>query len=111
MEMACSMSARPQVAKSSAMPIRTAPSTWRIPSGLLRHLFQGAGSSLPCSGRTAADPTAADLDLLDVDESGTLDLADAVGVLQFLFQGRRPTLRLGAGCLAMDGCPALCRKE
>jgi hypothetical protein len=81
------------------------------PVWLLRHLFQGAGSSLPCSGRTAADPTAADLDLLDVDESGTLDLADAVGVLQFLFQGRRPTLRLGAGCLAMDGCPALCRKE
>jgi uncharacterized repeat protein (TIGR03806 family) len=52
--------------------------------GILRHLF--AGGELSC------------LDAADADDSGALDLADAIFVLRFLFQGGAPPPSPHPGC-------------
>ncbi|HVR76149.1 MAG TPA: hypothetical protein VMT52_17590 [Planctomycetota bacterium] len=78
------------------------------PVWLLQHLFQGAGTTLACSGGTAASPSRADLELLDVNDDEVLDLADAVGVVRFLFLGDLTSPRLGDGCQPIGECPGAC---
>ncbi len=78
------------------------------PIWLLRHLFQGAATRLPCSGRKALNPTGADLAVLDANEDAVLDLADVVSVLRFLFFAISPSPRLGGDCQVIQGCPEVC---
>lgn len=78
------------------------------PVWLLQHLFQGAGTTLACSGGTAASPSRADLELLDVNDDNVLNLTDAVGVVRFLFLGDLASQRLGNGCQPIGECPGAC---
>lgn len=72
---------------------------------LLRYLFQGLLTELPCAGGTKDDP--GNLRLADVDGDGSVNLTDAVFTLRFLFQEGLPPA-LGTGCVRIVGCGSAC---
>jgi hypothetical protein len=57
---------------------------------------------LPCGDGSLGDP--GNVSLLDSNGDRTLDLADAVRVFGYLFQGSAPPV-LGAACTPIEGCP------
>ena len=71
---------------------------------LLGKLFRGDANALPCAGNLVEG---GNLLLLDFDDSGTIELTDAVGVFLHLFDGRRPH-SLGVGCVPLKGCTEVC---
>lgn len=72
---------------------------------LLQYLFAGQPSRLPCGGGRRDDP--ANIDLLDANRDGGIDLSDAVTVLTYLFLESENDF-LGGDCVSVPGCPAVC---
>jgi hypothetical protein len=77
---------------------------------LLRHLFAGSPSSLPCERGTAANPGKGELALLDANGDLLINLSDAVSVLGWLFLPDHPSPVLGTRCRPIEGCPDACAK-
>lgn len=75
--------------------------------GLLRHLFQGDGSRLPCGEAGSALNDPGNLTLLDATGDQRVDLSDALRLLGFLYLGGPPP-SLGLDCVPLRGCPDLC---
>jgi hypothetical protein len=72
---------------------------------LLRHLFYGTPSALPCGDGTPEDE--ANRRLLDLNDDSTVDTSDGVYLLDYLFlRGSRPAQ--GQGCVKVAGCPNVC---
>lgn len=82
---------------------------------LLGHLFLGSPAELPCGSGTLADPGNAALLNFNgsTSEAGpgdrvpTVDLTDAITLLQFLFITGTPHA-LGTECTPIPGCPERC---
>ena len=72
---------------------------------LLRFLFQGLLTELPCQGGGKDDP--GNKALADVDGDGGVNLTDAVYTLRYLFQ-EGPPPSLGADCVRIVGCGDAC---
>jgi len=72
---------------------------------LLRYLFQGLLTELPCAGGTKDDP--GNKALADVDGDGGVNLTDAVFTLRYLFQ-EGPPPALGVDCVRIEGCTDVC---
>jgi hypothetical protein len=75
-------------------------------AGLLLHLFRGGGAQLPCGDGSLGDP--ANVELLDADGDGAVELTDAVYLLSFLFQEGNPPAN-GTECVPIAGCPPVCQ--
>src|SRR5262249_60463939 len=75
------------------------------PICLLRYFFGGLGA-LPCGDGTSAD--AANLELLDWNGDGGLDISDAMSTLSWLFLDGKPHV-LGQECRLIAGCSRVCR--
>jgi len=72
---------------------------------LLRILFSGGGPpALPCGGN---DLSGANLEVLDADGSGAVELGDVIHLVNFLFQ-RGPRHTLGTSCIVLEGCRSAC---
>lgn len=72
---------------------------------LLRHLFLGEPSNLPCEGGTVA--SFGNRALLDANGDGLVDTSDSVYTLLFLFD-LGPDHQLGRHCARIVGCPEVC---
>lgn len=73
---------------------------------LLGYLFLGQPAELPCEGGTADDE--GNRLLVDSNGDAKVDLSDAVRVFGYLFLGDPPPA-LGTECVAIPGCPEVCR--
>jgi hypothetical protein len=71
---------------------------------LLKLLFTGAGTPLPC-GATIAD--GGNQALLDLDTSGDVDITDAIFLLSYLYQSGAPPAH-GTACFGIQGCRDAC---
>jgi hypothetical protein len=73
--------------------------------GLLSYLFEGVVAELPCAGGTLIGE--GNVQLLDFDGSGQVNVTDAVNVMNYLFHnGSRHVL--GVDCIPIAGCPSSC---
>ena len=72
---------------------------------LLGFLFSGTPFLLPCDDGLGSSE--GNLAFLDFNGDADLDLADGVGLLQYLFSDGSPHVQ-GTSCRMMPGCPALC---
>jgi hypothetical protein len=75
------------------------------PVWLLLQLFTGSGGALPCEGTSPSE--GGNLTLLDSNGSASVDLTDAVYVLNYLFRDG-PDPVLGTACTRIPGCPQAC---
>ena len=73
------------------------------PLSLLLRLFGGLARPLPCDGATVED--GGNLAIFDVSGDGTVNVADAVHMLSFIFKAGAPPSR-GTGCFRVEGCPS-----
>jgi hypothetical protein len=73
--------------------------------GVLRLLFAGAETPLPCAGESLQK--GGNLALLDVNDDRGVDVSDAVYTLLHLFAGG-PSPALGDGCVRIEDCPSVC---
>ena len=73
---------------------------------LLRHLFLGDATPLPCEGQTISD--GGNLLLADFNGNGGVEAADAIQLLGYLFQ-LGPAHAHGTGCVRIEGCTTACR--
>ena len=74
---------------------------------LLRHLFFGKPSTLPCGDGTPS--AAANRALLDVNDDAGVDASDAVYLMTYLFlEGPGPAQ--GPGCIRIPDCPDVCSR-
>ena len=71
---------------------------------LLRRLFIGVDTPIPCEGGLESP---GNLALLDANDSSTIDIGDAVWVLSFLFRGGAAPAS-GVDCVLIPGCPDVC---
>lgn len=82
------------------------------PVAILDHLFLGSPKfqQLPCEHGSAGAPGPGDLALIDVDGSGTINITDAIYLLNYLFNGgSKPILGgLEDPCLFLGSCPTVC---
>ena len=74
---------------------------------LLRQLYLGVPGELPCEGEGIAE--GGNLVLLDSNGDSSVNLADAVHLLSFMFQ-QGPAPALGAECVRIEGCLSSCRR-
>ena len=74
---------------------------------LLRRLFGSPSAPLPCEGSTIGD--GGNRTLLDIDDDGRVNLADAVYLLSYLFQ-RGPAPAQGEHCVRIEGCESACAR-
>ena len=72
---------------------------------MLGHLFLGQPEFLPCGNGSLTDP--GNRLLVNSNGDSSADLADAVYLLAFLFQGQAPPV-LGMQCQPIPGCPESC---
>ncbi|HLU50424.1 MAG TPA: hypothetical protein VK116_20145, partial [Planctomycetota bacterium] len=75
------------------------------PIELLRRLFLGVASPLPCEGDDLS--SGGNRVLLDPNGDERVDLSDAVYLLDYLFLGGTPPT-LGPDCVRVAGCPDAC---
>ncbi len=73
--------------------------------GYLRFLLGSVTSPLPCEGSDIGE--GANLQLLDLNGDGRVNLADPVYGLSFLFAAGPPPV-LGVQCVPIEGCPHAC---
>ena len=73
---------------------------------MLRYLFSGQPTTLPCGDGEAEH--ASNRFLLDVDGSESVDIGDPIYLLAFLFQNGPPPTA-GTSCLPLLDCPFVCR--
>ena len=71
---------------------------------LLKALF-GLPAALPCAGESIS--AGGNRTLHDVDSSGTVNLTDAIFILNHMFR-RGPAPVLGTDCVTIPGCPDAC---
>lgn len=71
---------------------------------ILRHLFAGAPLGAPCGGEPG---TGGNLVAQDVDADDSITISDAVFLLRYIFE-RGPEPPLGASCIPVAGCAAVC---
>jgi hypothetical protein len=100
--------AEPEIARGSQLPGDTTQDGRLDLSdavALLEHLFVGTVAVLPCGDGTRLD--AANIQLLDVDGSGVVNIGDALHTLSFLFQGG-PEPAQGRECIGIVNCESEC---
>lgn len=73
---------------------------------MLGYLFLGNPQRLPCGRGSAEEPS--NVRVLDANADEKLDLSDPLYLLGFLFLGGPPPVQ-GLGCIAVSGCPNVCR--
>ena len=77
------------------------------PVRLLRQLYLGVAGELPCDGDGLGE--GGNLTLLDSNGDSSVNLADAVYLLSYMFQNG-PSPVLGAECVRIEGCLSQCRR-
>ncbi|MBI4600589.1 MAG: CotH kinase family protein [Planctomycetes bacterium] len=73
---------------------------------LLLRLFLGASKPLPCEGTSVTD--GGNKTILDLNGDESVNVSDAVYLLNFLFRGG-PVPSRGTSCVRVQGCPTACR--
>jgi hypothetical protein len=73
---------------------------------LLILLYRPGGADLPCAGATIQD--GGNRTLLDVNGDQSVNISDAIYMLNYLFRGGSPPA-LGTGCIAIEMCGNVCR--
>ncbi len=73
--------------------------------GILGHLFGGLAVEYPCDD--GSPDGASNIALLDSNGNGGVELADAIHLFQYLFQGG-PAHALGIECVRLENCPDAC---
>ncbi len=76
------------------------------PIQILGHLFRGSPADLPCGDRGIASE--GNRELLDADGDASVNIADAIAMLNYLFRRGAPHV-LGRSCVRIAGCPSACR--
>jgi hypothetical protein len=72
---------------------------------MLFRLFAAGDRPLPC--QSASLQEGANLALLDVNGDGSVDIADPLRILNYVFKGGAPP-SAGRACVRIDGCPNVC---